>query len=491
MEDVKNPPNHWLKFSYGKFLPLLLVCLITFLFYPSISLLYSRWVLWDEGLSHGLMIIGMFLFFIVKNSPWIVAPQSKWLDTSFVICLALVSIFWFLAHISSIFILEQLVLIPALFLVVAATFGWQTSYQQKMLLIMPIFAIPVWDILNSPLVNLSSYVVGKLVQLIGMPAVIDGNSIFIPYGHILIADGCSGIRYFVIALALGYIISYLNNYQLTKTVVTLAIAALLGLVANWVRIFLLVVIGYQTEMQSSLMNDHEYFGWLIFALIGFPAIYFAPIVKSINAAPLQQQKHRIGIWIIAIVALAIGPFLNLAFNPTPKIHKLSDILSHSFRPLPSSAMPMAVTSPTPAHRENATDGKFYFQIDQYQRKTTKDKLVPYINRLYNNEHWSIIDTENIHTPDLSAQVTRFRHKSSSKTLIQLQWFALSDTTTPSLTKAKLLQIAAQLRGQNHFVIASIQASCVADDCESVKKELVAQSILLAQHIHLAKHAQGD
>jgi exosortase len=485
MEDVKNSPRDLVKFPYSKLLPLLLVCVITLLFYPSIKLLYVRWIQWDEGLSHGLMIIGLFLFFIAKSSPWPITQQSTWVSIFCLVSLTAISIFWFLAHITNIFILEQLALIPAFMLLIAAGYGWKTSYQQKMLLVMPIFAIPIWDMLNDPLVNLSSFIVGKLVRLIDMTAVIDGNSIFIPFGHILIADGCSGIRYFVIALALGYIISYLNNYRFTKLVITLAIAAALGLIANWVRIFLLVIIGYETEMQSSLMNDHEYFGWFIFALMGFPAIYFAPVVKTNISAPTTHSPHRIGIWLIAILALSVGPVLNLALNPAPRVNTLSDILDQSFTPIVETNMPMAITSPAASRQENAVNGSIYFQIDQYQRQATTDKLVPYINRLYSKELWSSTYQERINSAGLSAQLTQFRHKSNGKAVLQLQWFNLANTTTHSLAIAKLLQIPAQVRGQNHFMIISLQTICAANNCENAKRELIEAAI------SLANRTQGD
>ena len=46
-----------------------------------------------------------------------------------------------------------------------------------------------------------------MVRVIAIPAVIDGNSIFVPDGEIVIADGCSGLRYFTISLAIAYLIS--------------------------------------------------------------------------------------------------------------------------------------------------------------------------------------------------------------------------------------------------------------------------------------------
>lgn len=488
MEDVHQSPDNFQKLTRSKLIPLLLVCILVLLFYPSVSLLYTRWVQWDEGLSHGLMIIGLFLFFLFKDAPWVATSQPRWMTALLLAGLALVSIFWFLAHVSNIFILEQLALIPALMLLVAAGFGWRTAYEQKMLLAMPIFAIPIWDVLNSPLVNLSSLVVGKLVQLLGITAVIDGNSIFIPFGHILIADGCSGIRYFVIALALAYIISYLNHYRFHKLLITLMVAATLGLVANWVRIFLLVVIGYETEMKSSLMNDHEYFGWFIFAIIGFPAIYFAPVVKTIVQPRAHHGQHQPGVWLMAVFLLALGPLLNLIFNPAPQTNALIDYLDKNLTPIADTGMPLQITSPLPARRDNAFDGQVYYQIDQYQRLQTRDKLVPYIKRLYNHEQWSVINQQFVELPGISAQLAQFRHKNKGKTVIQLQWLSLAGTTTHSLALAKLLQIPAQLRGQNHFMIISLQANCIDDNCAQSQEHLFAVANTMATNPLLS---QGD
>lgn len=482
MEDAKKIPNNITNLDHNKLIPLVLVSVVALFFYPTVALLYSRWIQWDEGLSHGLIIIGLFLFFTVKSSPWSVIKQPAWIDTCCYLCLIALSIFWFLAHITNIYILEQLALIPALFLLTAIVYGWQSSYQQKMLLAMPIFAIPIWDIFNSPLVNLSSLVVGQLVQWVNMPAVIDGNSIFIPFGHILIADGCSGIRYFVIALALGYLISYLNNYHFKNLLITLAIAATLGLAANWIRIFFLVVIGYETEMQSSMMSDHEYFGWFIFALIGFPAIYFAPVVRSNPVFSTPYSQHRAIKFIPALIALGIGPLLNLTLNPAPHIKNLTDILEHRLTPISHYRMPMIITSPEPDHRENAAEGAIYFQIDQYQRHNSQEKLVPYINRLYSNEQWSIVRREEISISGMMIQKTQFRHKNNGNNVLQLQWFSLANTTTSSLIVAKLLQIPAQLRGQNSFTIISLQADCEADDCERAQNQLINRAQSLATKI---------
>src|SRR5690606_14047274 len=117
------------------------------------------------------------------------------------------------------------------------------------------------------------------VKLSRLTALIDGNNIFLPSGTIFIADGCSGLRYLIISLLIGYIMALMNHYRFMQSIGVLVIAVALGLVANWLRIYLLVLIGYLTDMQSSLMRDHETFGWIIFAMIMVPTVYFAPVVR--------------------------------------------------------------------------------------------------------------------------------------------------------------------------------------------------------------------
>lgn len=448
-----------------KLLPVATSILVAIFYYPTIAHLFERWIKWDEGLSHGLIVIGLFLLLQLKSGDWGATKDKKILHYSTLLLLAGLSAFWFLFHIVNLYIFEQLILLPILFVMTACMFGWRTSFKYSQLLMILIFAIPIWDQLNDPLINLSSYIVGNMVKIIDMPAVIDGNSIFIPSGHIVIADGCSGLRYFVIALTLGYIISYLNHYSALKTILVLLIAAFIGLLANWLRIFILVVIGYQTEMQSSLMSDHEYFGWFLFALISFPAIYFAPIVKIVAQETPTTKLADVKLF-APLLILALGPALNLLTDLKPITTKLQDIASHELQPITARQMPIAIDSPSGAKTEHAlTAQEVYLQIDQYQRRTEADKLVPYIARLYDNQRWTAQSSTSAQLKNINATLTIFRNKTTQKSVAQLQWFTIIGLTTDSVAIAKLLQIPALIGGKNHFMITTLQARCDITNCD--------------------------
>lgn len=456
------------KFQF--FLPLILLALFIGLFYSTFAGLYSRWIRWDESLSHGLLVAGVFVYFLYRSLPWQTTPNSKLLNGLLLTALGFASAAWFVFQLSNIYIFEQLLLLVLFGLLLASTFGFKAVFSHRLLLFLPIFIIPIWDQLNEPLVNLSGFMVGKMVQAIDMPAVIEGNSIFIPYGHIVIADGCSGLRYFEIALALAYIISLLNNYNEKQLLPTLAIAAMLGLLANWIRIFALVIIGYESKMQSSLMSDHEYFGWALFGAMCLPAIYFAPVVKAAIADKSTNNHPTTRFW-LPLLALAIGPLLSFMIDAQPKPEKIQPFITEANQTFAGAKMPVPVMAPEHALVEKgsivATEGTIHIEVHQYQRVHKTDKLVPYIGRLYNNEEW-LANNSNISLMHHNAKLTKFRQKTTNREVLQIQWLEVGDYRTPSVVFAKLLQIPALITGANRFKIVTLQSPCPEEGCARVQ-----------------------
>lgn len=453
--------------TFSHYFPLGVVAVFVILFFPTFESLYVRWIKWDEGLSHGLLVAGVFLFLLFKSLPWNSKPQPTFLYLASCLALAACSLAWALFSILNITLLEQLVLLPLLALAFAASLGFATAVKHRILLLMPIFAIPIWDQLNELLVNISATVVGEMVRLIKMSAIIDGNSIYIPYGHILIADGCSGIRYFVIALAIGYIIGYLNRYDEKRMLMILAVAGMIGLLANWIRIFILILVGYQSRMESSLMADHEMFGWILFGLLCLPAIYFAPVVKA-AAQPIEPSPTAKPKLILPLSLLALGPVIALVANPQPKVEPWQDLLPTTWQPSTANRMPIKVLSPTGGHRENAHtrigSTRVFIQLDHYQRHTKEEKLVPYITRLYDNFEWSITDT--FAMDDGPALITILRQKSGQRQVAQAQWFVTGSHETANIRNAKLLQIPALLQNDNRFMIVTLQSECESLSCDN-------------------------
>lgn len=463
--------------TFFDYFPLVLLALFVVLFLPTFQGLFARWIKWDESLSHGLLVNTLFIYLLYKSTPWQNTRNSILSSSLLLFGIALTSVMWFFFRTAQIFILEQLLLLVLLAGLYASTYGIKTAFQFRLLLVLPVFTIPAWDQLTIPLVNLSGWVVGNIIQMIAIPAVIDGNNIFIPFGQIIIADGCSGLRYLEIALALAFIIALLNNYNERQLIPALIIAAALGLFANWLRIFLLVLIGYESKMQSSLMANHDFFGWALFGILCLPAIYFAPIiVQPLKKRPESLIKPTL---LLPIAVLSIGPLLNFFIASEPRPAEFTKVINASFAPIPESKMPLFVTAPAESFKENhlaEINGiKLYIQADQYQRRTTNDKLVPYIARLYNPEEWLIDSSEDINIASHTAKMTRFRKTASNIKVMQLQWFDVGGYNANTIAMAKFLQIPAIIMGSNNFKIITLQSHCNSANCELESAALISHA----------------
>jgi exosortase len=139
-------------------------------------------------------------------------------------------------------------------------FNWQIIFPAAFL----IFIFPFWGVLTPILQDISVVAVTFIMGFTGVPTYVQGQFITIPAGVFEIAGGCSGLRYLIVSLVISslFIFLYIKN---AKHALMFFIVAILGaLLTNWIRITALILIGQYTNMESSLMEDHNTFGWYLY-----------------------------------------------------------------------------------------------------------------------------------------------------------------------------------------------------------------------------------
>lgn len=471
------PPERGLK----DVTPLLAIAALPALFLPTFTSLAYKWSQWTEGLSHGYLLIAIFVYLVYKALPFSAAPNTLSLRIITGLLLTGASSAWAVFALIDINLLAEFAVLGCLLIFVAHIYGIGAAWQHRFLLLLPLFAITFWDHLNTPLVNLSGSMVGEMVRLINIPAVIDGSSIFIPYGHIVIADGCSGLRYFIIALAMGYLISYLNGYSERGYLVTLLVAAVLALISNWLRIFILILVGYFTEMESSLMKEHDMFGWLLFAGICFPALYFAPVKKADRpSARSNTTRPSLAAIFIAFSLLSSGPLIYWLSSAPDTTAASRPLAALGLSPAAIASEQLHVSMPAddfpPTQQTYARMGDSYITINQSQRNQKGQKLVPYLGDLYNKELWAqtpvqLPTGQGVDTLPVPSSSSVLRAKGGLLRVAQVQWFNVGPFSTGSSTRAKLLQIPAILTGHNRFQMVTLRAQCTEEDCQHAFAQL--------------------
>ncbi|WP_158088506.1 exosortase [Colwellia polaris] len=165
-------------------------------------------------------------------------------------------------------------------------FNWSIVFPAVFL----IFIIPFWGVLVPLLQNISVAVVTYMMSFSGVPTYVEGNFVTIPAGVFEIADGCSGLRYMIVSLAIGSLFIFLNIKDSKKAILFLSITIFGALLTNWIRITALILIGEYTNMESSLMEDHNTFGWYLY--VPFMVLLFYWGNKFVKFDEQHDHAHQ-------------------------------------------------------------------------------------------------------------------------------------------------------------------------------------------------------
>src|SRR5215469_2676919 len=245
---------------------LALALIVAAVYWPSTAVLAEQWTDFRNlTYTHGWLILIVCVALIVgRRDELAAAPARPW-------PLALAALgggifAWLICYRASIQDLH-ITIFPALFwLAAAAAWGWPVAR----LLIFPVaffyFSIPAWSQLSNPLQDLTVVAMKGVLALTGPPARIHGSFIHIPNGTFEVQEGCSGLHYLIVGLAVAALNGELRQDSPRNRAIQLAFMFLLALLANWVRVYTIIQAGYFTEMHSALLRNHYWFGWGVFAV---------------------------------------------------------------------------------------------------------------------------------------------------------------------------------------------------------------------------------
>ena len=260
-----------------------LACLVALIYWPSTFFLYGRWTdTAGETYTHGWLILLICIALVVRARHQLVAAPAR--PSAFAaLGLALAVITWLVAYRASIEGLEVPIQPLIFWLSVTTAFGWAVGR----LLLFPVaylyFAVNVWY--GAPLQDLTVLVMRAALAVTGPTALFVGDLIHIPNGSFVIEEGCSGLHFMIVGLAVAALYGEQRRDPWPVRVRQLALMAGLALIANWVRVYTVIEAGYLTEMQSYLVRVSHYgFGWCVFAVAMFAFFWFAP-GSAVEPAP--------------------------------------------------------------------------------------------------------------------------------------------------------------------------------------------------------------
>jgi exosortase len=198
-----------------------------------------------------------------------------------------------------------------------------------------LLALPIIGVFAAPLQTLTATAASLPLHVVGLSPVIQGRYVTIPEGSFEIAEGCAGTHFLTAALATGTLFAVFLGLPFRRAMLVVVGSVLVGLVANWLRVALVIEIGHVTAMQSSLVRDHHAFGWLIFTALLLAFLLVARTLSVGDAAPKRRDTALLPSPPAVARAICIGA---VALVVTPLWAAIIDHAA-SGQALPDSALP--------------------------------------------------------------------------------------------------------------------------------------------------------
>lgn len=217
--------------------------------------------------------------------------------------------------------------------VVLACWGWRALWVLMFPLgYLVVFAVPWGNGLVGPLQDITAHIAVHALELTGTPVLLNGREIITPSAVWMVADACSGVKFFIACTALGCLYAYLMYQRAWKRVLFVGLAAIVPVIANGLRVYFTVLIGDTWGVHYATGADHVIFGWQFFGtvlvLLLLAGWFFRdrPVVRKPLPAPVDRPMGaRVVVWVAAAVALVAGPVLaaGLASTAQPEVVHLT------------------------------------------------------------------------------------------------------------------------------------------------------------------------
>lgn len=284
-DDLRAPTLSTLATVYGLWIA------ATVIYWPTSRALNALWTApWQrETYTHGYLILMISLWLIWRERQQLVATPIR-SEHRALVALLILSALWVWSWRAAIQTLQMMLLPPILFTAILAALGPSAARR----LVFPIgylyFALPFWSVGNTLLQDLSARMTGILLWITGVPGFMQGNFIELPAGTIQIAGGCSGLHSFIVGLALAALYGKAFNLSAWRRFGYVALMGVITMIVNWVRIFIVTAVAYTSNMQSSLIRNHYWLGWWLFAAAFAGFLWWAERQSArLGAQPIEGR----------------------------------------------------------------------------------------------------------------------------------------------------------------------------------------------------------
>ncbi len=423
----------------------------------------------SETFTHGFLVapISLWLIWRIRSGLALVTPRANvWA----LLALAGTGFVWLLGELATVSVLPQFALVTMLVLAVPAVLGLPVARRIAFPLAFLYFAVPFGEFAMPKMMEWTANVTVLGLRLSGIPVYREGLQFVIPSGNWSVVEACSGVRYLIASLTVGTLFAYLSYHSLKRRLVFVAVAFVVPLIANWMRAYIIVMLGHLSGNKLAAGVDHLIYGWLFFGIVIMAMFWIgsrwredelppAPELTTGTSAGAGVNSSSLVVALMLVILATIWPLAQwkVEQNLPPQVSKLESLRSIAGW----SAAQTTFADWSPAFDKTSASLQSTFQsegrmvglyLGYYRNQDYSRKMVSSNDALVrgNDLQWSRVTsgTRQIAVDQQSVFVRTAELRSTdSSRMVVWQWYWVNGHLTASDVKAKAYTALSRLTGE--------------------------------------------
>ncbi len=422
----------------------------------------------SETFTHGFLVapISAWLTWRMRHHLAALAPRPAWPVLGLV---ALAGLAWLAGRLASVAGATHFALVIMMQLAAWTILGTRIARALLFPLAFLLFAVPFGEFLFPVLIDMTADFTVAALRLTGIPVYREGAQFVIPSGSWSVVEACSGLRYLIASMMIGTLYAYLNYSSLKKRLVFFGASIAVPLVANWLRAYMIVMLGHLSNNRIAVGVDHLIYGWIFFGVVMLIMFWIgaryrddaAPVEAArVPAAPRERAapvSHFIAaaaaVILVASVWKPVPALLELPPGPAPVLAAVPGADGWQPRAEPFQAW-------TPHYREPDAVLQQSFQRDgtwaglyvgYYTRQTQGRELIRTHNVLVSSEdpRWAVVASGSrpLSLAGATVHVDTAELRGPDQRLVAWRWYWVAGRYTASERAAKLWLAYSRLLGR--------------------------------------------
>lgn len=220
----------------------------------------------SDTFAHGFLIlpISLWLLWQQRYDLALMLPKP---DYRALLVVFLAGLLWRVANVISLQIVEQLALVTLLQGVTLAVLGWEMYRRILFPMLFLYAAVPMGYELVPPMMDFTAVFTVWALRSTGIPVYSEGLYFVIPSGSWSVIEACSGVRYLIASVTLGFLYAYLTYQSFWRRVAFILLATIFPVIANGLRAYIIVMIAHLSDNKLAHGVDHFIYGWVFFGMV--------------------------------------------------------------------------------------------------------------------------------------------------------------------------------------------------------------------------------